>query len=61
MTESEKFMRKLRKVRRQMEEEMEGMTPAEQTAYTNREGMKAIRELGLEKYIVNPEQIPAEL
>jgi hypothetical protein len=56
MMEDEKILRKLRKVRRQMEEEMKGMTSAEQVAYTNQEGRKNIEKLGLEKYVIHSKE-----
>ena len=60
MTEDEKFMRRLRKVRTQMYEETKNMTPAERVAYRRAESMKTIKEYGLEKYIVTPEQLQGE-
>jgi hypothetical protein len=52
MTDDEKFMRRLRKVRRQMEEETKDMTTAERVAYHRKEGERVIKELGLERFVV---------
>ena len=58
MTEDEKFMRRLRKVRRQMEEETKDMTTTELVAYHRKEGERVIKELGLERFVVRePEPV----
>jgi hypothetical protein len=44
-----------------MYEETKDMTTAERVAYTNRKSLVAIKELGLEKYFVNPEYMPTEI
>jgi hypothetical protein len=47
MTEDEKFMRKLRKVRTRMYEETKNMTATERVDYHNREGQKILAECGI--------------
>jgi uncharacterized protein YycO len=47
MTEDEKFMRKLRKVRTQMYEETKNLSDEEWAAYHNNEGQKILAECGI--------------
>ncbi|MDR2782698.1 MAG: hypothetical protein LBB48_02450 [Treponema sp.] len=47
MTEDEKFMRKLRKVRTRMYEETKNMTASERVDYQNNEGQRILAECGI--------------
>jgi hypothetical protein len=57
MTESEKFMRKLRKVRRQMYEETKDLSDEEWVKYYNDGAQKTLDELGISRHPNSPEQV----
>jgi ribosomal protein L19E len=56
MTEDEKIIRNLRKIRRQMYEETKDLTNEEWAAYYNKSGEQIIKKFGLEKYVVQEQR-----